>query len=83
MARQTKIIDYAVYPPDFYQRGHLWTYRVATKARSKARTLGKGAWIRRYVNAIDRNTGKRTFEINRLWQWNGVKFARILTEPKM
>jgi hypothetical protein len=76
------MIDYAVYPPDFYQRGILWTYRTATKGRSKARTLGKGAWIRRYVNAINRNTSERSFEIDRLWQWNGVKFVRVLTEPE-
>jgi hypothetical protein len=82
VARQTERIDYAVYPPDFHQGGHLWTYRVATKARSKAKALGKGAWIRRFVNAIDRNTGKRIFEIDRLVQWNGVKFVRILTEPE-
>ena len=82
MARQTKIIDYAVYPPDFYQRGCLWTYRVVTKARSKARTLGRGAWIRRYVNTIDRITGERNFEIDRLWQWTGAKFVRILAEPE-
>jgi hypothetical protein len=82
VARHGKQIDYAVYPPDFYNRGLLWTYRVVTKARSKARTLGKGAWIRRYVTAVDRNTGKRSCEINRLWQWNGVKFVLILTEPE-
>ena len=51
------------------------------KARSKARSLGKGAWIRRYVDAIDKDTGKRVFVIDRLWQWNGVKFVRILAEP--
>ena len=81
MGRPTKTNSFAVYPPDFYHRGHLWTFRAVMKARSKARSLGKGAWIRRYVDAIDKDTGKRVFVIDRLWQWNGVKFVRILAEP--
>ena len=82
MGRPTKTYSFAVYPPDFYHRGHLWTFRAVMKARSKARSLGKGAWIRRYVNTIDRITGERNFEIDRLWQWTGAKFVRILAEPE-
>jgi hypothetical protein len=83
MAYQSKKLDYCVYPPDFYVRGHCWTFRVITKARSKARSLGTGSWIRRYVNSTDERTGKRTFEIDRLLQWNGAKFVRIRVEPEM
>jgi hypothetical protein len=76
----SKRLDYAVYPQDF-QRGLCWTYRVVTKARSKAMSLGIGSWIRRYVNTIDKDTGKTDFQIDRLWLWNGVRFIRLREEP--
>jgi len=81
VAYQSEKIDYAVYPPDFHIRGCCWTFRVVTKARTKARSLGPGSWIRRYVNATDRNSSKGSFQIVRLWLWNGARFVRILEEP--
>jgi len=48
------VVSWLTIPKDLttlstHQRGHCWTYRVATKSRSKARSLGTGSWIRRYV----------------------------------
>lgn len=82
MAHQSKRLDYAVYPPDFHIRGFCWTFRVVTKARTKAMSLGPGAWIRRYVNATDKETNKCTFQIDRLWRWTGAKFVRLRDEPE-
>jgi hypothetical protein len=76
VARRTKRIDYAVYPPDFHLHGFCWTYRVATKARSKAKSLGVGSWIRRYVNPTAKGS-ELHFEIDRMLRWNGIKFVRI------
>ena len=42
---------------------------------------GEGRLDKALVEAIDKDTGKRVFVIDRLWQWNGVKFVRILAEP--
>ncbi len=76
MARHFKRLDYAVYPPDFQHRGICWTFRRVTKARSKAKSLGVGSWIRRYVNVSESN-----FQIDRFWLWTGVRFVRIRKEP--
>ena len=32
--------------------------RVASGARPKAKSLGIGTWVRRYVNTVDKNTGR-------------------------
>lgn len=42
-----------MYPPDFNKKGLCWTFRRVTKARSKAKSLGVGSWIRRYVNVSE------------------------------
>jgi hypothetical protein len=76
MRRRSKWLDYAVYPPDFEKRGFCWTFRRVTKARSKAKSLGAGSWIRRYTNESE--TG---FTIDRIWLWNGTRFVRISEEP--
>jgi hypothetical protein len=81
VAHQSKRLDYAVYPSDFHIRGVCWTFRVITKARTKAKSLGAGSWIRRYVNATDKDTSKCSFQIDRLWQWNGARFVRLRKEP--
>jgi hypothetical protein len=82
VARYSKRIDYAVYPPDFHQRGVCWTFRRVSKARSKAVSLGVGSWIRRYVNLPRTQPFERNFRIIRLWLWNGSKFTRIREEPE-
>jgi len=81
VAHQSKKLDYAVYPPDFHISGFCWTFRVVTKARRKARSLGAGSWIRRYVNATDEDTSKCSFQIVRLWGWTGARFVRLREEP--
>jgi hypothetical protein len=81
VAYQSKRLDYAVYPPDFHIRGFCWTFRTITKARTKAMSLGPGTWIRRYVNATQKDTGECSFQIVRLWQWNGTTFVRLREEP--
>jgi hypothetical protein len=81
MSYQSERINYAVYPPDFHIRGCCWTFRVVTKARTKARSLGSGSWIRRYVNTTDRDGSEGGFQIVRLWLWNGARFVRIPEEP--
>jgi hypothetical protein len=81
VAYHSKRLDYAVYPPDFHERGVCWTFRAVSRARSKARSLGIGTWIRRYVTAVDKNTGKCEWQIERLWRWNGVRFVRLREEP--
>ena len=81
MARHFKRIDYAVYPPDFQQRGICWTFLRVTKARSKAKSLGVGSWIRRYVNVNANDSTRMDFRIVRLWLWNGTRFVRIREEP--
>ena len=80
MARHSKWLDYAVYPPDFHKSGFCWTYRCVTKARSKAKSLGVGSWIRRYVNE-DKCATSSDFRIVRLWLWNGTRFVRLREEP--
>jgi hypothetical protein len=37
--------SYAVYPPNFHERGVCWTFRVISRARPKAKSLGIGTWI--------------------------------------
>ena len=76
MRRRSKWLDYAVYPSDFHKSGFFWTFRRVSKARSKAKSLGVGSWIRRYVNV-----NHFDFEIDRLWLWNGARFVRIREEP--
>lgn len=76
MACCSKWLDYSVYPPDFERSGFCWTFRRVTKARSKAKSLGVGSWIRRYTNG-----GETDFTIDRLWLWNGTRFVRIRKEP--
>jgi len=76
VTRHSKWLDYAVYPPDFQKSGFSWTFRRVTKARTKAKSLGVGAWIRRYANESEAD-----FRIDRLWLWNGTRFARIREEP--
>jgi hypothetical protein len=76
MARCSKWLNYAVYPPDFHKTGFCWTFRRVTKARSKAKSLGIGSWIRRYVNVSESK-----FHIDRFWLWNGVRFVRVQEEP--
>ena len=83
MAHHSQRHDYAVYPPDFQKRGVCWTFRVASRARPKAKSLGIGTWIRRYVHTADKNTGKCHWQIERLWRWNGVRFVRLREEPTM
>jgi len=83
MAHNSKRLDYAVYPPDFHLHGFCWTFRTVAKARSKARSLGTGSWIRRYVNTTGKGTSVCNFRIDRLLQWNGAKFVRIRVEPPM
>ena len=74
MARPSKWLDYAVYPPDFQKSGFCWTFRRVTKTRSKAKSLGVGSWIRRYAYE-----SKTNFSIDRLWLWNGTRrLLRIL-----
>ena len=82
MARYSKRIDYAVYPPDFHKRGLCWTFRRVSKARSKAISLGAGSWIRRYLNWPRTKPLEPNFQIIRLWLWNGTKFIRIPEEPE-
>ncbi len=81
MARHSKRLDYAVYPPDFQKRGVCWTFRRVTKARSKAVSLGVGSWIRRYVNLTRIQPNECNFQIDRLWLWSGTRFVRIRKEP--
>jgi hypothetical protein len=76
MARYSKWLSYAVYPPDFQKSGFCWTSRRVTKARSKAKSLGVGSWIRRYVNVSESK-----FKIDRFWLWNGARFVRVRKEP--
>jgi len=76
MAHRPEWMDYAVYPPDFHKSGFCWTFRRVSKARSKAKSLGVGSWIRRYVNV-----SKSDFEIDRYWLWDGIRFIRIREEP--
>ena len=83
MAYHSQRRSYAVYPSNFRQRGVLWTYKVVSRARSKAKSLGIGTWIRRYVDTVDKNTGKSHWQIERLWRWNGVRFVRLREEPEM
>ena len=42
-----------------------------------------GAWHvdKTYVNATEKETGECSFEIVRLWQWNGATFVRLREEP--
>ena len=83
MARPSKYLDYAVYPPDFHRSGFCWTFRRVSKARSKAKSLGVDSWIRRYaVKGNDRST-QRDWKIVRLWLWNGTQFIRIREEPEL
>lgn len=77
MPCHSKWRDYAVYPPDFHQSGCCWTFRRVSKARSKAKSLGVGSWIRRYVNV-----SQFDFQIDRFWLWNGSRFVRIHEEPQ-
>ena len=49
----------------------------------KAKSLGIGTWIRRYVDTVDKNTGKRLWQIERLWLWNELRFVRLREEPTM
>ena len=81
MAHHSKKRSYAVYPPNFHERGVCWTFRVVSRARPKARSLGIGTWIRRYVDTVDKKTGKSEWQIERLWLWNGVRFVRLREEP--
>jgi hypothetical protein len=81
MARFSKWLDYAVYPRDFHKSGFCWTFRRVTKARSKAKSLGVGSWIRRYVNVEDKRAAVSDFRIVRLWLWNGTRFVRLREEP--
>ena len=83
LAHHSQRRSYAVYPPHFHERGVCWTFRVISRARSKAKSLGIGTWIRRYVDTVDKNTGKRLWQIERLWLWNGVRFVRLREEPTM
>jgi hypothetical protein len=86
VARHSQKVDYAVYPADFPERGFCWTFRTVTKARSKAKSLGVGSWIRRLVYASDKDTGNnefRDFRVDGLWRWTGVGFVRMRVEPKM
>jgi len=76
MPHHSKWLDYAVYPPDFHKSGFCWTFRRVSKARSKAKSLGVGSWIRRYVNV-----SKSDFQIDRFWLWNGARFVHIREEP--
>ena len=76
MPCHSKWLDYAVYPPDFHKSGFCWTFRRVSKARSKAKSLGVGSWIRRYVNV-----SQFDFQIDRFWLWNGSRFVRIHEEP--
>jgi len=82
MSRISKWLDYAVYPADFQKRGCCWTFRRVTKARSKAKSLGVGSWIRRYVNVGRRGAVIHDSRIVRLWLWNGTRFTRLKEEPK-
>jgi hypothetical protein len=97
VARHSHKVDYTVYPVDFPERGFCWTFRTVTKARSKAKSLGVGSWIRRLVHvqvyrsgflkrASDKDTGNnefRDFRVDGLWRWTGVGFVRMRVQPKM
>lgn len=76
MRRRSKWLDYAVYPPDFHKSGFCWTFRRVSKARTKAKSLGVGSWIRRYVHV-----SKSDFQIDRYWLWDGIRFIRTREEP--
>lgn len=82
MPRRSEWLDYAVYPPDFHKRGICWSFRRVSKARTKAKSLGVGAWIRRYANVKRKHDEIREFEITRRWLWNGERFVRIQKEPE-
>ncbi len=81
MGRHSEWLDYAVYPPDFHKSGFCWTFRRVSKARSKAKSLGVGSWIRRYVNVKADKSTRRDWKIVRLWIWTGARFIRIREEP--
>ena len=82
MARYSKYLDYAVYPPDFHKSGFCWTFRRVSKARSKAKSLGVGSWIRRYLVMGNDRFNQRDWKIVRLWLWNGTRFIRLREEPE-
>jgi len=82
MPRRSEWLDYAVYPPDFHKRGICWSFRRVSKARTKAMSLGVGAWIRRYANVKSKHDEVRDFEITRRWLWNGARFVCIQKEPE-
>jgi hypothetical protein len=82
VAHHSQRRSYAVYPPTFHKRGICWTFRVISRARPKAKSLGIGTWIRRYLDTVDKN-GQRDWQIERLWLWNGVRFVRLREEPTM
>jgi ribosomal protein S19 len=83
MPRRSEWVDYAVYPPDFRTEGICWSFRRVSKARSKAKSLGVGSWIRRFVNIESEIGAPLESKTTRRWMWNGKRFVRIQVEPEM
>jgi hypothetical protein len=81
MAFHSKRINYTVYPPDFTPEMGCWDYRTVTKARRAAMKLGRGARLRRNVNARHKSQAQTDWWVERVWEWNEVTFVDITNNP--